>query len=62
MMLNTGLKFCFLKCSMFVLMAVTVVWFFKKFTGVARMALEDQSYSMKMSVLPSMERMGKLPV
>ena len=35
---------------------------FKFFTGVTRTALEDQPYSMKMAVLPSMERMGKLPV
>ena len=43
MMLNTVLKFRFLKYSMFVLNASTVVSFFKFFTDVARMALEDQS-------------------
>ena len=53
MMLNTGLKFRFLKYSMFVLNASTVVSFFKFFTGVVRMALEDQSQSMKIPVLPS---------
>ena len=42
MMLNTGLKFRFFKYSMCVLNASTVVSFFKIFTGVARMALEDQ--------------------
>ena len=47
---------------MFFLKAATVVLFLNVFTGVARMALEDQSYIMKMDVLPSMERMGKLPV
>ena len=62
MMLKIGLKFRFSKYSMFVLKAATVVSFFKFFTGVARMALEDQSYSMKMALLSSMERMGELPV
>ena len=52
----------FFKYSMFVLKAATVVSFFNFFTGVARMALEYQSYSMKMAVLPSMEWMEKLPV
>ena len=41
MMLNTGLKFRFLKYSMFVLNASTVVSFFNFLTGVARIALED---------------------
>ena len=62
MILKTGLKFRLFKYFMFVLNAATVVSFFNFFSGVARMALEDRSQSMKIVVLPSMERMMKLPV
>ena len=59
---ENGFEITFFTYSMFVLKAATAVSFFNFFNGVASMALEDQSYSMKMAVLPSMERMGKLPV
>ena len=59
---ENGFEISLFKYSMFVLKAATVVSSFNFFTGVARMVLEDQSYSMKITVLPFMERMGELPV
>ena len=47
---------------MFYLNAVTVKSYFKSLTGVTRMVLEDQSYRMKMAVLPSIDRIGDFPV
>ena len=60
--LKHGLNPRFVKYSIFFLNDSTIVASFTSVTGVARIAFVVQSYSMKMVVIPSMDRSGNLPV
>ena len=62
MMLNTGLKPLFVKYVMFYFKVAIVNSSFKFKTGIARVELDDQSYSTKMAVFPSIELIGNFPV
>ena len=58
MMLNTGLKPFLVKYVMFYFKVAIVDSSFKYFTGVARIALDDQSYSTKNLYFLILNRLG----
>ena len=62
MMLKTGLKPLLVKYGMFFLNIAIVDSSLKYFTGVSRIALDDQSYSTKNSVFPSIDLIGNFLV
>ena len=57
-MLKLGLKPCFVRYTIFVWNASTIDASLTSVTGVARIALDVQSYRMKMDVMPLTDRSG----
>ena len=62
MMLKTGLKHLFVRYVMFSLNVSIVEVSVISFTGVDKIAFDDQSYSTNISVLLSLDLIGKFPV
>ena len=62
MTLYTGLNPLFDKYVMFFLKHSTIVSAFTYLVGVARMALDVQSYMMSIAVMPCIDVMGNFPV
>lgn len=61
-MLKLGLKPRFVRYTMFVRNASTIDVSLTSVTGVARIALDVQSYRMKMDVMPSTDWSRNFPV
>ena len=62
MMFKTGLKSLFISNMMFSLNVKIVEVSVKYFTGVSNIVFDDQSYSTKISVLPSLDLIGNFPL
>ena len=62
MMLKVGLNSLFVKYSMFLQNAAIIVSSFASVIGVAMIAFDVQSYTMKTVCIPSIEHRGKLPM
>ena len=62
MILKTFLKPLFFKVCDFYLKVAIVDVSYKYFTGVAKISFDDQSYSTKISVFPSINMVGDFPV